>query len=83
MFVCSFIIFSVLYDHTLKKIYEIQSSYFNFYIESENGYQAYDCMQTTEVNNVQNEQEVPLIQNSEPANDAENDYSYNGHVQEE
>lgn len=52
-------------------------------VESESGYQAYDCMQTTEVNNGQNEQEVPLIQNSEPLNDADNDYSYNGHIQEE
>ena len=39
-------------------------------------------MPTTEVNNGQNEQEVPLIQNSEPVNDADNDYSYNGHTQE-
>ena len=63
----------------------MQSSFFNFldvYLESESGYQAYDCMQTTEVNNSQNEQEVPLIQNSEPVNDADNDYSYNGHIQE-
>ena len=40
-------------------------------------------MQTTETNDSQNEQEVPLIQNSEPLNDAGNDYSYNGHIQEE
>jgi len=51
-------------------------------VESENGYQTYDGVQSNDLNDVPIDQEVPLITNNKPLIDEPtDDYAYSGYLQ--
>lgn len=51
-------------------------------VESENGYQNYDSLQSNDLNDVPSDQEVPLITSTKPLiEEPANDYDYSGYLQ--